>query len=73
MLCIVQWKCLYFIDLNVLFERTQNINHVSIRRKRDGEHVLIYTSVMKNPNGDGVLQNQSIAVGDGVTYKKNTE
>ena len=25
---------------------------------------------MKNPNGDGVLQNQSIAVGDGVTYKK---
>ncbi len=38
--------------------------------EKDGEHVLIYTSVMKNPNGDGVLQNQSIAVGDGVTYKK---
>ena len=38
--------------------------------EKDGEHVLIYTSVMKNPDGDGVLQNQSIAVGDGVTYKK---
>lgn len=34
MLCIVQWKCLYFIDLNVLFERTQNINHVSIKEQK---------------------------------------
>ncbi len=38
--------------------------------EKDGEHILIYTSVMKNPDGDGVLQNQSIAVGDGITYKK---
>lgn len=30
---MVRWKCLYFIDLNVLFERTQNINHVSIKEK----------------------------------------
>ena len=31
---MVQWKCLYFIDLNVLFERTQNINHVSIKEQK---------------------------------------
>ena len=38
--------------------------------EKDGEHVLIYTSVMRNPDGEGMLQNQSIAVGDGVTYRK---
>lgn len=31
---MVQWKCLYFIDLNGLIERTQNINHVSIKEKK---------------------------------------
>ena len=36
----------------------------------DGKHVLVYTSVMKKPEGEGVFQNQSIAVGDGITYKK---
>lgn len=36
----------------------------------NGRHVLFYTSVMKNPNGEGVLQNQSIAVGDGCEYRK---
>ena len=35
-----------------------------------GRHILIYTSVMKNPDGEGVLQNQSIAVGDGTEYTK---
>ena len=38
--------------------------------EKDGEHILIYTSVMEDPDGGGVLQNQSIAVGDGVIYKK---
>lgn len=35
-----------------------------------GRHILIYTSVMKNPDGEGVLQNQSIAVGDRTEYTK---
>ena len=35
-----------------------------------GRHILIYTSVMNNPEGEGVLQNQSIAVGDGTEYVK---
>lgn len=37
---------------------------------KDGRHVLVYTSVEKNPDGDGVLQNQSIAVFDGTEYRK---
>lgn len=36
----------------------------------EGRHILIYTSVMKNPGGEGVLQNQSIAIGDGTEYRK---
>lgn len=35
-----------------------------------GRHILIYTSVMKNHDGEGVLQNQSIAVGDRTEYTK---
>ncbi len=38
--------------------------------EHDGRHMLIYTSVMNNPEGLGVLQNQSIAYGDGVEYTK---
>lgn len=35
-----------------------------------GKHVLIYTGVMDNPDGKGVLQNQCIAIGDGREYRK---
>ena len=36
----------------------------------NGLHVLFYTSVMENHDEKGVLQNQSIAVGDGIEYRK---
>lgn len=35
-------------------------------------HVLIYTGVMKDKDGSGVLQNQCIAVGDGNEYQKTS-
>ena len=38
--------------------------------ENEGKHVLIYTGVMDNPDGKGVLQNQCIAIGDGREYQK---
>lgn len=38
----------------------------------DEGHVLVYTGVTKEKDGKGNIQNQCIAIGDGINYKKNT-
>lgn len=39
--------------------------------EKDGNHILVYTGVTNNGNVD--IQNQCIATGDGITYKKRSD